>query len=253
MSMSLESGSWIVCRSWSFHLPSPKPPCSTRMRSERRHAMGKRSKQLWMSSKVLAPKVGPNFCMHSSLKPYFSFMARSSWLPRTKQILSGNSTLYVSRSPMTSSWCCPLSTKSPLKTKVVLLLSSGEPKTRKKSRRSRSCPCKSPKTLQGALANASAGCPERHLQAACATSIRVSVYSVLNRYESTLGSSHSESSLSACSFLMSLASSCACFTTKDIRRCKPLRTVPLTAFDEFWMRFLRKALPLSAPKSRTRL
>mmetsp|Transcript_32506 Transcript_32506/g.52301 ORF Transcript_32506/g.52301 Transcript_32506/m.52301 type:complete len:205 (-) Transcript_32506:1361-1975(-) len=113
------SGREMFQRSLSPHLPSPMPPCTTRIRLPTRQAMGRRSKALCISPNILRPKSAPRSRKHSLLKPYFSFIKRSSWFPRISQTLSGSITFSASRSPTSSSWCRPRSTKSPLKTKVV--------------------------------------------------------------------------------------------------------------------------------------
>mmetsp|Transcript_47211 Transcript_47211/g.122018 ORF Transcript_47211/g.122018 Transcript_47211/m.122018 type:complete len:350 (+) Transcript_47211:2-1051(+) len=189
-------GRLMFFRSFTFQRPSPMPPCTTSTRSAMTAPSGSWSKAFWMTSKTCWPQSLPKRSWHSCWKPYFWFMSRSSWLPRTSQTRSGSRTLSASSRPMVSSWCSPRSTKSPLKTNMGAFRSAGLPKAMKNNIRSRNCPWMSPKTLQGAETSATGGCAASILQAARAMRISVSKYSVLKRWTRTSGSSHSQSSLS---------------------------------------------------------
>mmetsp|Transcript_15920 Transcript_15920/g.43785 ORF Transcript_15920/g.43785 Transcript_15920/m.43785 type:complete len:253 (+) Transcript_15920:288-1046(+) len=168
------SGLFTDCRSGNLQVPSPMPPCTTSTRFPTMHARGIKSKAFCMISNTFGPKSLPNLVLHSSSKPYFLFMVLSSWLPRTSQTLSGSKTLSESNKHTTSSWWEPRSTKSPLKTNMGASGTSGLPKAQKSSNKSRSCPCRSPKTRQGASASTTVGCAAKILHAALQTKISVS-------------------------------------------------------------------------------
>mmetsp|Transcript_38100 Transcript_38100/g.97343 ORF Transcript_38100/g.97343 Transcript_38100/m.97343 type:complete len:314 (-) Transcript_38100:179-1120(-) len=165
---------------------------------------------------------------HSSLKPYFSFMALSSWLPRTSQIFLGKETFSAKSSPMTASEWSPRSTKSPLKTKHgASWPPTGKPKATNRSSRSRSCPWMSPKILAGEGTSANTGCAIKILRVALPNNTSVSKYSVLNKRSRrpVPRNSHSQSYLSLASVATSLASCSACLTTSRARSTTPAITV----------------------------
>mmetsp|Transcript_78859 Transcript_78859/g.211750 ORF Transcript_78859/g.211750 Transcript_78859/m.211750 type:complete len:459 (-) Transcript_78859:284-1660(-) len=210
--LSSFSGRRIPRMSSTLKFPSPMPPCTHRMRSEIRQATGMTSKARWKSSNSLGPN-DPSLWLHSSRKPYLSFMKRNSWLPRTSHTFSGSSTLNASSRPMTSSWCSPRSTKSPLKTNIGASRSSGLPKARNMSNRSLNWPWMSPKILQGARASTSDGWTAQIFEADRAKRASVSTYSWLKSSTRKPFLPQPESNASRVSLFTSFASCHACFTT----------------------------------------
>mmetsp|Transcript_116278 Transcript_116278/g.333923 ORF Transcript_116278/g.333923 Transcript_116278/m.333923 type:complete len:294 (-) Transcript_116278:159-1040(-) len=156
-----------------------------------------------MLAKTSKP-ASPRSRRQALVKPYLSFIARSSWLPRTSQTLSGINTFIANKTPMSSNWCRPRSTKSPLNTKSVSPPGSGAPKAWKSSSKSRSCPCVSPKIRHGADAFTTIGCEATSLRAPAARSVKVLMGSDPNKRCNAPPSCHILCSMS----LRSLPSSC---------------------------------------------
>mmetsp|Transcript_39963 Transcript_39963/g.127101 ORF Transcript_39963/g.127101 Transcript_39963/m.127101 type:complete len:351 (-) Transcript_39963:502-1554(-) len=230
------SGRLTLRRSLSRQEPSPMPPCTTNTRPPTTHARGKWSKAFCRSAKIFGPKSSPSLAQHSSSKPYFLFMFLSSWLPRTSHTRSGSSTFRARSKKMTSSEWHPRSTKSPLKTNMGAPSTSGVPYAQKRRRRSRNCPCMSPKILHGASASTTEGWAAKILQAALQTRIMVSRNSVLKSRTRRPCSAHSASKVSSGAFATSSQSSQAWSRTRRARLRTEFRTMPFFCCPEQYRR-----------------
>mmetsp|Transcript_104570 Transcript_104570/g.301022 ORF Transcript_104570/g.301022 Transcript_104570/m.301022 type:complete len:319 (-) Transcript_104570:31-987(-) len=235
--------------SFNVQKPSPMPPCTTITRSPTRHTSGNWSKALWNRSNNIGPNSMPSLSRHSSLKPYFSFISRSSWFPRTNHTFSGKRTFKANNKPKTSKQWLPRSMKSPLKTKFGAPRSAGLPKARNSSKRSLNWPWMSPKILQGTDASTTVGCTAKILCAVLANSARVSMYSVLKRRTSMSDSAHSLSNTSWGSRAAFFAKFQAWRTTTCARFRTESKMTPRFMWD--WIRFLFTTLSAIVVKSRT--
>mmetsp|Transcript_86204 Transcript_86204/g.219593 ORF Transcript_86204/g.219593 Transcript_86204/m.219593 type:complete len:267 (+) Transcript_86204:495-1295(+) len=144
-------------KSCTSHLPSPMPPWTIKILSLIRVASGRYENASPIISKIAGPCSGPIAWMTALLKPYFTFMCASSWLPRLMKTLSGMAILRAKIIISNSTWCAPRSTTSPLNTTTGQSTVPGKPKQPKRSNTSRSWPWVSPKILQGAFTSCSVG------------------------------------------------------------------------------------------------
>mmetsp|Transcript_80638 Transcript_80638/g.212659 ORF Transcript_80638/g.212659 Transcript_80638/m.212659 type:complete len:228 (-) Transcript_80638:407-1090(-) len=197
------------------------PPWTIKILSLIRVANGRYENALPIISKIAGPSSGPIAWMTDSLKPYFTFMCASSWLPRLMKTLSGMAILSAKIISSSSTWCAPRSTTSPLNTTMGQSTVPGKPKQPKSSNTSRSWPWVSPKILQGAFTSCSVG-PAAKIRAAPAIkSLEVSMASarlLAPRRRSSVPSWNQSlslmSSLSSCtSFIKPRAFSTTCSAT----------------------------------------
>mmetsp|Transcript_58102 Transcript_58102/g.140064 ORF Transcript_58102/g.140064 Transcript_58102/m.140064 type:complete len:255 (-) Transcript_58102:26-790(-) len=118
------------------------PACTTNTSSSMMVHRGRRAKTSWiLSYRVTEPYLD----MTSSKNPYARPMCSSSWLPLLSSTWSGTAALRAKRVAITSTPLSPLSTKSPLKTKV--LPGPGQPRSWNIRNRSLRLPWMSPTTV----------------------------------------------------------------------------------------------------------